>query len=82
MSQFNAGKLVYNSVIKILAARVPLGHLMIRTCQPLNWTEPVKRVVQHDPVLLSLVNILTWIPHSHHVLNWYIKKIGKGNGKK
>lgn len=63
MSQFNAGELelVYNSVIKMLHGPVPLGQRVIRTCQPLNWTEPVERVQQHDPLLLNLVNILTWL---------------------
>lgn len=55
---------VHNSVIKTLSAPVPLGQRMIRTCQLLQWTEAAMRVVQHDPLLLNLVNILTWIPLS------------------
>lgn len=56
--------LVYNSVIKTLSAPVPLGQRVIRTCQLLEWTEPAMRVARHDPLLLKLVNILTWIPQS------------------
>lgn len=33
MSQFNAGKLAYRAVIKILSFPLPLGHGMIRPCQ-------------------------------------------------
>lgn len=54
MSQFNAGKLAYRAVIKILSFPLPLGHGMIRPCQGVYWTEPVKRIVRRDPALLSV----------------------------
>lgn len=43
---------------------VPSGQRVIRTCQLLRSTQAAMRVVQHDPLLLNLVNILTWIPQS------------------
>lgn len=54
MSQFNAGKLSRRAVIKILSLPLPLGQQLIRTCQGLLGTEPAKRIVQHDPALLSV----------------------------
>lgn len=54
MSQFNAGKLAYRAVIKILSFPLPLGQGMIRACQGVYWAKPVKRIVQHDPALLSV----------------------------
>lgn len=43
---------------------VPSGQRVIRTRQLLRSTQAAMRVVQHDPLLLNLVNILTWIPQS------------------
>uniref|UniRef100_A0A663MEG9 Uncharacterized protein n=1 Tax=Athene cunicularia TaxID=194338 RepID=A0A663MEG9_ATHCN len=57
MSQFNAGKLAYRAVIKILSLPLPLGQRLIRTCQGLRCTEPAKRIVQHDPALLSVTQV-------------------------
>lgn len=54
MSQFNAGKLTDRAVIKILSLPLPLGQRLMRTCQGLRCTEPAKRIVQHDPALLSV----------------------------